>query len=138
MSAEPRKDMDYSTRGLAADVTATFAGVLLLLASFFDILQGGSAVANDDLYTQGVEYLYKFDMTAWGWAHVVIGVLGVAVAIGIIMRAAWGQITGIMVAGLSILTNFAFLPAYPVWSAFIIGFNLVVVWALCSQLKSYQ
>jgi hypothetical protein len=130
--------MDYSTRGLAADVTATFAGVLLLLASFFDILQGGSAVANDDLYTQGVEYLYKFDMTAWGWAHVVIGVLGVAVAIGIIMRAAWGQITGIMVAGLSILTNFAFLPAYPVWSAFIIGFNLVVVWALCSQLKSYQ
>jgi hypothetical protein len=138
MGAETRQDMDYSTRGLFADVTATFAGVLLLLASFFDILQGGSAVANDDLYTQGVEYLYKFDMTTWGWAHVVIGVLGVAVAIGIIMRAAWGQITGIMVASLSILTNFAFLPAYPVWSAFIIGFNVVVVWALCSQLKSYQ
>ena len=138
MSGGTRHDVDDSTKGMFADVTATFGGVLLLLASFFDILQGGSAVANDDLYAQGSDYLYKFDMTAWGWVHVILGVLGVAVAIGILVRAAWGQITGIMVASLSALTNFAFLPFYPVWSAFIIGFNAVVIWALCSQLKNYR
>jgi hypothetical protein len=136
--AESRYDIDYSTRGLAADVTATFAGVLLMIASFFDILQGASAVANDDLYAQGSEYLYKFDMTAWGWIHVVIGVLGVAVSIGILRRAGWGQVTGIIVAGLSMLTNFAFLPVYPVWGAFIIGFNALVIWALCVQMRKYQ
>ena len=137
MSAETRPD-EYSTKGMFADVTATFGGVLLLLASFFDILQGGAAVSNDDLYAQGSEYLYKFDLTAWGWAHIILGLLGVGVAIGILLRATWGQITGIMVASLSILTNFMFLPIYPVWGAFIIGFNVLVVWALCSQLKSYQ
>jgi len=138
VSGETRHDVDDSARGFAADATATFGGVLLLIASTFDILQGGSAVANDDLYAQGSEYLYKFDMTAWGWVHVILGVLGVAVAVGILVRAAWGQITGIMVASLSMLTNFMFLPIYPVWSAFIIGFNAIVIWALCSQLKGYR
>lgn len=138
MSAQTRHDIDYSTKGMVADVTATFAGVLLLLSSFMGILQGGSAVANDELYAQGSEYLYKFDMTVWGWAHIILGVLGLAVAIGILRRATWGQITGIMVASLSVLTNFAFLPHYPVWSAFVIGFNVLVIWALCSQMKNYQ
>jgi hypothetical protein len=136
VSAETRHDLDDSTRGFVADMTATFGGVLLLIASAFDILQGGSAVANDDLYSQGSDYLYKFDMTAWGWVHIILGVLGAAVAVGILLRASWGQITGIMVAGLSVLTNFMFLPIYPVWSAFIIGFNAIVIWALCSQMTS--
>jgi hypothetical protein len=138
VSTGTRDDVDDSTRGFFADLTATFAGVLLLIASLFDVLQGGSAVANDDLYAQGSEYLYKFDMTTWGWIHIILGVLGVAVAVGILLRAAWGQLTGIMVASLSMLTNFMFLPAYPVWSAFIIGFNAIVIWALCTQLKGYR
>ncbi|WP_028643221.1 DUF7144 family membrane protein [Nocardioides sp. URHA0020] len=136
MSAQTRPDVDDSARGFVADLTATFAGVLLLLTSAFDILQGGSAVANDDLYAQGSEYLYKFDMTAWGWVHIILGVLGLAVGVGILRRASWGQITGIMIASLSMLTNFMFLPVYPVWSAFIIGFNAIVIWALCAQLKT--
>jgi hypothetical protein len=138
MNAQPRRDIDDSTRGLAADLTATFAGVLLLIASCFDIIQGVSAVADDDLFAQGSEYLYKFNVTAWGWIHIVIGVLGVAVAIGVLRRASWGQVTGLMVAGLSILTNFAFLPVYPLWAAFVIGFDALVIWALCVQLKNYQ
>ena len=136
MSAETRPDADDSTRGFFTDLTAMFGGVLLLIVSAFDVLQGGSAVANDALYAAGSDYLYKFDMTAWGWVHIILGVLGMAIAVGILLRATWGQITGIMVASLSMLTNFMFLPIYPVWSAFIIGFNALVIWALCSQLKT--
>src|SRR3954465_6214735 len=118
MSTETRSDIDYSTKGTLADGAAAFGGVLLFIASSFDILQGASAVANDDLYSQGSEYLYRFDMTVWGWVHVILGVLGVAVAVGILVRASWGQITGIIVASVLMLTNFMFLPIYPVWSAF--------------------
>jgi hypothetical protein len=132
MSAD---DMDLSGKGGLADVTATFAGVLLMLASFFDILQGASAVHDDELFAAGTEYLYKIDVTAWGWTHIVIGVIGVVVSIGILMRKSWGQLTGMVVAGLSILTNFAFLPFYPIWAAMIIGFNIAVIWALSYQMK---
>ncbi len=131
---ESRDDVDYSTRGIAADVTATFAGVLLFIVSAFDILQGLSAVAGDDLYA-GTEYLYKLDLTAWGTIHLIVGVIGAVVGVGIVGRASWAPICGIVVAGLAMLTNFAFLPLYPFWSIIIIAFSALVIWALSVQMR---
>jgi hypothetical protein len=125
---------DRSAKGAFSHVVSPFAAFLLMIASLLDILQGAAAVANDELYTQAKQYLYKLDLTAWGWIHIVIGVLGVVVAVGILRRSAWGLVAGLAVAIIGILTNFAFLPVYPVWSAFVISFNVVVVWALWVQL----
>lgn len=133
MSTSPRSDIDYSARGFAVDMTANFAGVLLIIASIFDLLQGGSAIANDDLYSAGSEYLYNFNMTVWGTIHLIIGVIGLIVGVGILARASWAMVCGMIVAGLSILTNFAFLPRYPFWAIIIIAFNLLVIWALSAQ-----
>jgi len=129
---------DRSPAGTFAYVVSPFAGLLLLIVSLLDILQGLSAVANDELYAQTEQYLYELDLTAWGWVHIVLGVLGVLVAVGILLRADWALFTGIIVASLSVLTNFMFLPIYPAWSAFIIGFNVLVIWALSTQLKSHR
>jgi hypothetical protein len=125
---------DRSAKGAFAHVVSPFAGFLLMIASLLDILQGASAVADDELYTQAKQYLYELDLTAWGWIHIVTGVLGVVVSVGILRRSGWGLVAGLAVAIVGILTNFAFLPAYPVWSAFVIGFNTIVVWALWVQL----
>jgi hypothetical protein len=38
------------------------------------------------------------------------------------------------VAFLSAISNFAFLPYYPLWSIVIIAFAGLVIWALCTQL----
>ena len=124
-----------TTRETAADLTGMLAGTLLLMAALFDILQGLSAIVNDDLYAAGDDYLYKFDATTWGWVHVVVGVLAVAVAIGLVLGASWAQATGLIVAGLVMLTNFAFLPYFPFWSITVIAFSGLVMWALCTQLK---
>ena len=32
------------------------------------------------------------------------------------------------------IAEFAFLPHYPFWAVLLIGFNVMVIWALCSQL----
>jgi hypothetical protein len=125
---------DKSARGAYAYVVSPFAAYLLIIASLLDLLQGASAVADDELYTQAKQYLYELDLTVWGWIHIVIGVLGIAVAVGILRRSAWGLVGGLTVASVGILTNFAFLPVYPWWSAFIIVFDVVVVWAFCVQL----
>lgn len=134
----PQEPGDYTTRGAWADVVGTFAGVLLLAAGAFGALQGASAVANDDLYSQGSEYLYDFDMTVWGWIHVTIGLASIVVAVGILMRRSWGQVTGMIVAGLSMVANFAFLPHYPFWALVLIAINVLIVWALSTQLAHYR
>jgi hypothetical protein len=138
MSTESRNDIDYSTRGMAADFTATFAGVLLIIVSAFDVLQGLSAIANDDLYAAGSEYLYKLDMTVWGTVHLVIGIVGIVVGVAISMRTSWAPVCGMVIAALAMLTNFAFLPFYPFWAIIVIAFNALVIWALSVQLRDYD
>lgn len=137
MQTESRHVIDHSARGAVADVAATFAGVFLLIASVMDVLQGAAAIANPDFFA-GADYTYDFDVAAWGWVHVVLGVISAVVGIGILMRQAWGQVTGMIVAGLAMLTNFAWLPHYPLWSLVIIAFNGFVIWALSVQLKNYR
>jgi hypothetical protein len=127
---------DTSTKGLVALGVTGFAGVILATVGVFQILEGISAIAKDDVYVAGVNYAYKLDITAWGWIHLVLGIIGVAVGIGILMGQAWGRIVGIGIAVISCFSNFAFLPYYPIWSLVILAFNAFVIWALCTQLAN--
>jgi hypothetical protein len=129
---------DYSTKGAWADVVGTFAGVLLLMGACMQLLQGLSAIGNDDLYSEGSDYLYQFDIQVWGAIHVVIAVLSAVVAVGVLTRKSWGQVCGAIVAGLSMLINFAFLPHYPLWSMVVIALEALVIWALLTQLGHYK
>lgn len=138
MATRARQDLDHSTRGAVADITVAFAGVLLLVTSGMQILQGLAAIANGDIYAAGSDYLYQFDMTTWGIIQLVLGGLGVVVAIGILMRASWAQVVGMVIAGLSALTNFAFLPQYPFGAIVLIAANILVIWALSVQLRNYR
>jgi hypothetical protein len=135
MSTDFQDDAERTTSGMLAEGMSALAGVLLVISAIADILQGMAAIDGGDLYLHRVGYLYHFDLTAWGWVHIVIGVLCLVVAIGILRKAAWGQLTGIIVASLSVLTNFAFLPNFPLWSGLVIGFDILVIWALCTQLS---
>jgi hypothetical protein len=133
--ATPQSDYEDSTKRMVAYGTTAFAGVMLATVGVFQILEGISAVAKDDVYVRGLDYVYKLDITAWGWITMLIGAIAVGVAIGILLGQTWGRIAGIAIAGLSALSNFAFLPYSPVWTLVIIAFNAFVIWALCVQLS---
>jgi hypothetical protein len=128
-------DYEDSTKRLVAYGTTAFAGVMLATVSVFQILEAISALAKDDVYVNGLNYTYKFSLTTWGWIHLVIGLIALAVAIGILLGQTWGRVAGIAIAALIALSNFAFLPYTPVWSVVIIAFSGFVIWALCVQLS---
>ncbi len=94
------------------------------------LFQGIAAVASDDLLVIGVEYTYQFDTTAWGWIHIVLGVVLVISAIGLMTGATWARVVAVCIAALSILANFLWLPYYPLWSILIIALDVVVIWAV--------
>ena len=123
------------TSNRAAVVVGQFAAVMLLATASVEVLQGVEALRSGELLATSGDQVYEIDLTVWGWIHVVIGILLVAVAVGILRRRSWGQVTGLVVAGLSMLANFAFLPYYPWWSVVSIAFGALVVWALCTQLR---
>jgi hypothetical protein len=73
-------------------------------------------------------------MTTWGIIHVILGLAGLAVALGVLLHASWGPVAGMIVAGLTIVGNFAFLPHNPVWAIVVIGFSVLVIWSFTVQI----
>jgi hypothetical protein len=118
-------------RGIAAG-TSIAAAILLLTVGVLSIFEGISAVAEDDLIVVGTDYVYKFDTTTWGWIHIVIGILLVVAALGLMTGAMWARVVAIVLAALSIIANFMWLPYYPAWSVLVIALNIVVIWAVAT------
>ncbi|MEV6660409.1 DUF7144 family membrane protein [Nocardia fluminea] len=117
---------------LAAGITM-LAAIMLLVAGTLSILRGIAGVTKDEIFLIPSEYSYQLDVSSWGWVHLALGVLLVAVAIGMILTATWARIFAYCLAGLSILANFLSLPYYPWWSVVIIVIDLVVVWAVSTR-----
>ncbi|MFD3511170.1 hypothetical protein [Nocardia sp. NPDC058666] len=117
--------------GIAAG-TSIGAGILLAVVGVLQIFEGISAVANDDLIVVGPEYTYQFDLTSWGWWHIILGAIAVIVAIGLLAGQTWGRVSAMVIAALSIVANFLWLPYYPWWSILIIAIDIVVIWAVAT------
>lgn len=118
-------------QGFAAGTTFA-AAILLLTVSVLTVLQGISAISKDELFVAGPEYIYKFDLTTWGWIVTIVGVLGALIAIGMFSGAIWARVGAIVIASLSIIANFLWLPYYPWWSVLVIAIDVVVIWAVAS------
>ena len=116
--------------------TTTFAGVMLTAAALFQLLEGIAAVADDAVFVKGPEYVYAFDLTTWGWIHIILGAAGVMVGIGILAGQAWARVTGVVIAFFGALGTFAFMPYYPFWALAVLGFYVLVIWALSTQMHA--
>lgn len=108
------------------------ASILLLTVGVLSVLEGIAAVARDELFVVGIDYVYEFDITTWGWIHIVLGAVLIVAALGLMTGTTWGRVLAIVVAALSILANFLWLPYYPWWSTLVIALNVVVIWAIAT------
>ncbi|MER8045609.1 hypothetical protein [Streptomyces sp. NPDC094032] len=110
-----------------------FGGVVLSVVGVLDIFQGIAAIAKDDVYTRVGDYVFKFDLTAWGWIHLILGILAVLVGLGLLKGMSWARAAGIFIAALTIITNFMWLPYTPWWALILIGVSTFVIWSLCKD-----
>ncbi|WP_435612283.1 DUF7144 family membrane protein [Streptomyces sp. bgisy159] len=118
---------DWVTGGVA------FAGVLMLCSGVLAVLQGIAAIAEDDVYGRIGSYVYEFDLTGWGWIHVILGALVAATGAGLLGNAPWARLVGIMLASLSLVAQFLFLPYQPLWSLVVMAIDVFVIWALAAR-----
>jgi hypothetical protein len=107
-----------------------FAGVAMVMIGAFHAFQGLVALVNDDFYVVGQKWIFEFDLTSWGWIHLIVGIIVAVAGFFLFSGAALARFVGIGVAGLSALLNFMWLPYYPIWSLVIIALDVVVIWAL--------
>ncbi|MDV6283664.1 hypothetical protein [Rhodococcus jostii] len=116
-------------QGVAAG-TAMGAAVIMVTVGLLQFFQGLAAVYENEEFVVGVEYLYKFDFTVWGWIHLVLGALVAVTGLALFTGAAWARVSAIVIAAISIVANFLWLPHYPWWSVIVIALDVVVIWAI--------
>ena len=124
--------MTRSTSGVAVGFTY-FAAVMMMVLGGFDVLQGLAAIIKKHYYVVGTNYVYKINVTTWGWIHLILGAIALVAGIGLLTGALWARIVVIILAVLIAISNFMWLPYYPLWSALIIGTCVVVIWALAAH-----
>jgi uncharacterized membrane protein len=111
---------------------AVFAGAIMVMIGFFQTFAGLAAIIEDQFFVVRPNYVYDLDVTAWGWVHLILGIILVLAGLGIFSGAAWARAVGITLALLSAISNFFFIPYYPVWAVLIIALDVAVIWALAS------
>ena len=107
-----------------------FAATVLLIIGAFQIIAGLVAIFDDNFYVVTRNYTFDLDTTVWGWIHLLLGILLVATGWGLFSRSTWAGVTAIMLASLSAVVNFFFIPYYPFWSILVIALDIWVIWAL--------
>ena len=125
-----RRDMQAGRAPSAWAGWVAFAGTIAIIAGVFNIIQGLVALFDDTYFVVAGGDLLVFDYTAWGWVHLLVGVIMVAVGFGILRGSPWGLVAGVVIAGVNAIVQLGFLAAYPVWSILIIALDVVVIYAL--------
>ncbi|SKC72210.1 DUF7144 family membrane protein [Krasilnikoviella flava] len=108
-----------------------FAGTLMIMLGLFHAIQGVVALFNDEYFLVGSSGLtVQLDYTAWGWVHLIGGVVVLLAGIGLLAGQTWARVVGILLAIVSAVTSFAFIAAYPVWSSIVIAIDVIIIFAL--------
>jgi hypothetical protein len=118
---------EYSAGAVGVTV---FAGILMIMTGVFHAIQGIVALVNDTFFVVGKEYVFSFDVTGWGWAHLVLGVVVATAGFFLFQGATWARTVAVIAASLSILASFAWMPFYPIWSLTVMAFDVFVIWAV--------
>ena len=109
-----------------------FAVALLITVGIFQILQGLAAILDNRFYVAAPGHVFSFNITAWGWIHLVTGIVALAIGVGLFYGKTWARGAGLGIAVFQAVVQFMFLPYYTIWSIVIIALDVAVIWALAN------
>lgn len=114
-----------------------FAAFMMMLIGSFQIAIGVVAVFNQDFYVSTPNYVFAFDVGVWGWIHLLWGIVVLAAGIAVLRGSVWAATLGSVIAAISAVQAFLFLPYEPFWSIIVIALSVMVIWALTTGLPDY-
>ena len=83
-----------------------FAGVILITVGIFQAIAGLAAIFEDEFFVVTPNYVFDVDTTAWGWIHLLLGLLVVCAGFALFAAKTWARVVGVSFAVLSAIANF--------------------------------
>lgn len=110
------------------------AGSLMILLGLFQFFEGLAAIIDDAFYVVLPNYAFEVDTTAWGWIHMIIGVIVVLAGVYLFAGSRVAGTVAVILAVVSAMANFFFIPYYPFWSLLLIAMAIYVIWAVARDI----
>jgi hypothetical protein len=108
------------------------AAVLMIFGGALAIFEGIAAIADDRVFSSTGQYSYEFSLNGWGITHIVLGSVIFVAGLALFTGAMWARVVGVVLAGLSMIANFMWLPYTPIWAVILIVIDGFIIWGLCS------
>jgi hypothetical protein len=107
-----------------------FAGVMMLILGSLDALWGLAAIVNDEIVVVGGTGALIFDITAWGWIHLILGSAVALTGLGLITGNAAARVAGVFFVAVNAVAQIVWFPAAPLWAFLMIILDTVIIYQL--------
>jgi hypothetical protein len=104
-----------------------FAGMMLILVGFFNVIDGIAAIANSDYLANQLLFA---NLDAWGWFFLIWGALQVCAGFAVYSGATWGAIVGVISAFVNAIAQLSWARAYPVWAICALVLDVLIIYGL--------
>lgn len=123
---------EYQVEGgsVAATGFTMLAATLMIISGLWSSFVGLTAIIKNEFFVTLPNYTFKIDISAWGWIHLAVGALVFVAGVCLVLGQLWARVVGVVLALISAVANFLFIPYYPVWSLIVIAIDVFIIWAL--------
>jgi len=106
------------------------AAVLMIFSGLVTFFYGIVGVIHGTFFTTVPNYVFQFSARGRGIVDLVLGAVIFAAGVSLLLGMMWARIVGVVLAVLSGIANFLFLPWYPIWAIIVIALDVFIIWAL--------
>ncbi len=112
-----------------------FAGIVMVIIGGIDFCQGLIALLTDNYYVVSRSGFLAVDLTTWGWALVIWGVLVVLAGLGLLRGQGWARWVTIVLVAVNVFAQLGFLgnSQYPLWALTALALSVIVLYALTAR-----
>ena len=111
----------------------SFAAIMLIIGGSLNLLYGVIAAVNDEWVVFTNRANVYLDVSEWGWVHIILGGIVLLSGIGLFSGKIIARAVAVIVASISMLVNFFFIPVYPLWALTVIVIDVLVIWAVTAH-----
>ena len=104
-----------------------FAGVMLILVGFFNVIDGISAVSGSKYLSDHVLFS---NLDAWGWFFLIVGVVQVIAGWAVMQGAGWAAVIGIATAFVNAISQLSASHTFVFWAVTIVAVDVLIIYGL--------
>ncbi len=102
----------------------------MFILGSLDAFWGLAAILNDEIVVVGGRGALIFDITTWGWIHLILGLVVALTGLGLMMGNAAARVAGIFFVAVNAIAQIVWFPAAPLWAFLMIILDTVIIYQL--------